>query len=145
MTILSVTKLAQQERSIMAQLTKTLMNKRDRALSKAEKALSDYNELVDDVVADLQGMGEDIRKAFTAAERAASVAQSALDEVFNYAVKKQETFEAKDDRSEASAWSEIAHSHDVECEVGPEPPGEISEDMDGADMSCLISDFLDEA
>ena len=129
----------------MAQLTKTLMNKRDRALTKAEKALSDYNELVDDIVADLQAMGEELRSAFTRAEKSAESAQSALDEVFNYAVKKQEVSESKEDDEEADAWSEIAHSHDVDCEVSPEPPESISEDMDGADMTCLVSDFLDEA
>ena len=129
----------------MAQLTKTLMNKRDRALTKAEKALSDYNELVDDIVADLQAMGEELRSAFAKAETSAESAQAALDEVVNYAVKKQEASESRADDEEAGAWSEIAHSHNVECDVSPEPPCSISEDMDGADMTCLVTDFLDEA
>ena len=129
----------------MAQLTKTLINKRDRALTGAEKALSNYNELVEEIMDDLATMGEDLRAAFTEAESSAEKAQDVLEEVREYALNKQAAAEGKDDDEEADAWSEIAESHSAECAITPDGPSEIGEDMDGADITCLVTDFIDEA
>jgi len=128
-----------------AQLTKTLINKRDRAMTNAEKALSQYNDVIEEVAQELQDMGEDVRSAYERAEGAAESAQDVLDEVREYALNKQAAAEDKDKDDEADAWSEIAESHDTECTISPGAAADVCEDMSGADITCLVTDFVDEA
>jgi hypothetical protein len=129
----------------MATLTKTLITKRDRALENVEWAIQGYNEVLSEIADDLSSMADDIRKQWDAAYSAAIKAQSVLDEVRDYAQEKQAVAEAKDDDDEAEAWAEIAESHNTDCEIFPEEPAEPSETMDDGDVSCSITDFIDEA
>jgi hypothetical protein len=128
----------------VARLTKTLITKRDRALAGAEKALSTYNETIDAIVDDMQNMADEIRAAFDKAEVAADKAHTVLEEVREYCLDKQEAAERKEDESDADAWAEIADSHDVDCHLSPSEPAELSDSMEGADLSCLVTDFADE-
>lgn len=128
----------------MARLTKSLITKRDKALAGAEKALSGYNETIDSIIDDMQNMSDEIREAFDRADEASEKASAVLEEVREYCLDKQEASERKDDEGEADAWAEIAESHDVACHLSPSSPAELSDAMSGADLSCLVTDFVDE-
>ena len=129
----------------MATLTKTLISKRDRALAKVENAVDSYNEVLAEIADDLSSMASDIKKGWDDATIAAERAQAVLDEVQAYCREKQAASERRDDHDEAEAWGEIADAHDTDCEVFPDGPADVGEDMDEADLSCTQSDFIDEA
>jgi len=129
----------------VANLTKTLINRRDKAMAAAEKAVSAYNETIDALIDELSSMQGEINELHEDAEAAAEKADATLEEIREYCFKKQAAAENKGDDDEADAWAIIAESHDIDCHLTPLEPAELGDDMSGADLSCIVTDFADEA
>lgn len=129
----------------MANLTKTLINKRDKAMAAAEKAVSTYNEAIDAMIDELSAMQGEINELFEDSEVAADRADMVLEEIREYCFNKQATSENKGDEDEADAWASIAESHDIDCQLTPQEPAELGDEMSGAELTCVVTDFADEA